>query len=186
MPGLALYHVRLRADGYARCIRGLRARGSDLRAVRRAARDDLASFAADVRELEPAAASPAAAEAYRAALAAYERAELACDHARSPEDLRAVGSTLVGGRHELARARALLEGIEPPASPRPCFFDARHGPAVREVEWDSRRVAACEADAERIEHGAAPDVRHVLVDGRPVPYWDTPSEFRPWIEGQYG
>ena len=76
MPGLALYHVRLRADGYARCIRGLRARGSDLRAVRRAARDDLASFAADVR--------------------------------------------------------------------------------------------------------------HVLVDGHPVPYWDAPPEFRPWVEGHYG
>jgi hypothetical protein len=154
--------------------------------VCRAARDDLASFAADVRELEPAAASPAAAEAYRAALAAYERAELACDRARAPEDLRGVASTLVDGRYELARARALLEGDEPPASPLPCFFDARHGPAVREVEWDSRRVASCEADVERLERGATPDVRHVLVDGRPVPYWDAPPEFRPWIEGQYG
>jgi hypothetical protein len=154
--------------------------------VRRAARDDLASFAADLRELEAAAESPAAAEAYRAALAAYERAELACDRARSPEDLRAVASTLTRGRHELARARALLDGDEPPASRRPCFFDARHGPAVREVEWDSRRVAACKADAERLERGAAPDVRHVLVDGHPVPYWAAPREFRPWIEGQYG
>ena len=154
--------------------------------MRRAARDDLASFAADVRELEAAAASPAAAEAYRAALAAYERAELACDRARSPEDLRAVASTLAGGRHELARAAALLDGSEPPPARRPCFFDARHGPAVREVEWGSRRVAACEADAERIERGAPPDVRHVLVDGRPVPYWDAPPEFRPWVEGLYG
>jgi hypothetical protein len=154
--------------------------------VRRAARDDLASFAADIRELEPAAASAAAAEAYRAALAAYERAELACDRARSPEDLRAVASTLVAGRHELARARALLEGEEPPRSRRPCFFDPRHGPAVEAIEWDSRRVAACEADAERVAQGARPDVRHVLVGGRPVPYWDAPPEFRPWIEGHYG
>lgn len=154
--------------------------------MRRAARDDLASFAADLRKLEPAAATPAAADAYRAALAAYERAELACDRAWSPEDLRAVGATLVRGRHELARARALLAGDEPPASRRPCFFDARHGPGMREVEWDSRRVAACAADAERVEDGAEPDVRHVLVGGRPVPYWDAPPEFRPWIEGQYG
>jgi hypothetical protein len=154
--------------------------------VRRAARDDLASFAADVRELEPAAASPAAAEAYRAALAAFERAELACDRARSPEDLRAVASTLVRGRDELARAAALLDGGEPPPARRPCFFDARHGPGVREVEWDSRRVAACAADAERLDRGEEPDVRHVMVDGRPVPYWDAPAEFRPWIEGQYG
>jgi len=154
--------------------------------VRRAARDDLASFAADARGLEAAATSPSASEAYRAALAAYERAELACDHARSPEDLRVVASTVALGRHELARARALLDGDEAPPPRRPCFFDARHGPGVREVEWDSRRVAACEADAERLERGAAPDVRHVLVDGRPVPYWDAPPEFRPWIEGQYG
>src|ERR687887_542023 len=152
VPGFALYHVRPRTDGTLAPIRGLRARGSVLRTVRRTARDDLASFAADLRELEAAAESPAAAEAYRAALAAYERAELACDRARSPEDLRAVASTLVRGRHELARARALLDGDEPPASRRPCFFD----------------------------------VRHVLVDGHPVPYWAAPREFRPWIEGQYG
>lgn len=154
--------------------------------MRRAARDDLASFAADVRELEPAATSPAAADAYRAALAAYQRAELGCDRARSPEDLRLVASTLVRGRAELARAAALLRGEEPAPARRPCFFDARHGPAAREVEWDSRRVAACEADAERVENGGKPDVRHVLVDGRPVPYWDAPPEFRPWIEGLYG
>jgi len=154
--------------------------------VRRAARDDLATFAADARALEPAAASPAAAEPYRAALQAYERAELACDRAHSPEDLRLVAATLVRGRDELARAAALLDGGEPPPARRPCFFDARHGPAAREVEWDSRRVAACAADAERVEEGAEPDVRHVLVDGRPVPYWDAPPEFRPWIEGQYG
>jgi hypothetical protein len=151
--------------------------------VRRAARDDLASFAADARALEPAAASPAAAPAYRAALAAYERAEQACDRARSPEDLRLVGSELARGRYELARAQALLEGHEAPARRPLCFFDPRHGPGPRDVEWDSRRVAACEADAERVERGADPDVRHVLVDGRPVPYWDAPPEFRPWIEG---
>jgi hypothetical protein len=154
--------------------------------VRRAARDDLATFAADARALEPAAASPASAEPYRAALQAYERAELACDRAHSPEDLRLVAATLVRGRDELARAAALLDGGEPPPARRPCFFDARHGPAAREVEWDSQRVAACAADAERVEEGAQPDVRHVLVDGRPVPYWDAPPEFRPWIEGQYG
>jgi len=122
--------------------------------VRRAARDDLASFAADVRELEPAAASPSAAESYGRALDAYATAEHACDHARSPEDLRFVASTLAGGRHELARARALLEGDEAPPPRRPCYFDPRHGPEVRE--------------------------------GRPVPYWDAPPEFRPWIEGQSG
>jgi hypothetical protein len=153
--------------------------------VRRAARDDLASFAADARELEPAAASPAAAPAYAAALDAYERAEQACDRARSPEDLRLVASELARGRYELVRAQALLKGHEAPERRPPCLFDPRHGPGLREVAWDSQRVAACEADAERLEHGADPDVRHVLAGGRLVPYWDAPPEFRPWIEGYY-
>ena len=161
-------------------------RTAPLRPVRRAARDDLAAFAAEARDLEPAAAHPAAAEPYRAALDAYARAEQACDRARSPEDLRAVAATLAQGRFELARARAQLEGGEPPPSRRPCFFDARHGPGVREVDWDSRRVAACKPDAERIEQGADPEVRHVLVAGRAVPYWEAPAEFRPWLEGQCG
>jgi len=168
-----------------------RRRTAAVRPVRRAARDDLASFAADARELEPAAASPAAAAAYGAALDAYERAEHACDRSRSPEDLRAVASALARGRNDLARARALLAADAAPAPRRPCFFDPRHGPAAREVEWREdghapRRVAACEADAERVERGADPDVRHVLVHGRPVPYWDAPPEFGPWIEGHYG
>src|ERR687887_2519686 len=126
VPGFALYHVRPRTDGTLAPIRGLRARGSGLRAVRRAARDDLASFAADARELEPAAAASPAAEAYAAALAAYARAEHACDRARSPEDLRLVASELARGRYELARAQALLAGHEAPARRRPCFFDPRH------------------------------------------------------------
>jgi hypothetical protein len=155
--------------------------------VRRAARDDLASFAEDLRALEVAAAT----QPYAAALASYERAEQACDGARSPEDLRAVAATLARGRYELARAQALAEGREEPELRPPCFFDPRHGPAVREVEWSvdggtARRVAACAADAERLARGAQPDTRHVMVDGRPVPYWDAPPEFRPWLEGYYG
>jgi hypothetical protein len=156
--------------------------------VRRAARDDLASFADDLRALEGAVGSPP----YAAALAAYETAEHACDRARSPEDLRAVAAVLRRGREELARAEALLEGRDEPEEQHgPCFFDPRHGPAVREVEWSPdgaapRRVAACAADAERIARGAEPDIRQVMVDGRAVPYWDAPPEFRPWLEGHYG
>jgi hypothetical protein len=164
---------------------------SILRRVRRAARDDLASFADDLRSLERAGASPAAAEPYRAALAAYEWAERACDRARSPADLHPVAAALERGRYDLARAQALVDEREEPVRTPPCFFDPRHGPAVREVEWSvdaamPRRVTACAADAERLARGAEPDTRHVMVDGRPVPYWDAPPEFRPWVEGYYG
>jgi hypothetical protein len=164
---------------------------SILRRVRRAARDDLASFAEDIRALEGAVTNPAAAEPYAAALAAFERAELACDRVRSPEDLRLVAARLERGRFDLARAQALVEGREEPERRPPCFFDPRHGPSVREVEWSEegaapRRVAACAADAERLARGADPETRHVMVDGRAVPYWNAPPEFRPWLEGQYG
>jgi hypothetical protein len=154
--------------------------------VRRAARDDLASFADDLRALERAAAT----SPYAAALAAYEEAELACDGARTPEDLGAVAAAVTRGRYELVRAQALVEGRDEPERGQPCFFDPRHGPSVQEVEWSRdgsapRRVAACAADAERLARGAEPDTRHVMVDGRAVPYWDAPPDFGPWVAGHF-
>src|SRR3712207_7562347 len=45
---------------------------------------------------------------------------------------------------------------------RSCFFDPRHGPSARDVEWAPpggapRLVPACAADAVRIEDGEDPD-----------------------------
>jgi hypothetical protein len=157
-----------------------------LRQVRRAVRDDLASLAEDVRELERGGLSPLVAEAYARVLDCYARAELAYDRARSPEELEPATAALAEGRYELARARAALEGRDVPERRPPCFFDPRHGPAEREVEWASRVVVACEADAARIEHGAEPETRHLFVDGRPVPYWSAPSAFDAWRRGYYG
>jgi hypothetical protein len=154
--------------------------------VRRAARDDLASLAQDVRELERDGLPPAAAEPFRRVLARYERAELAYDRARSPAELEPVTAALAEARYELACAQAVLEGREAPERRPPCFFDPRHGPAVSEVEWSARVVAACRADAELIERGAEPETRHVVVDGRPVPYWSAPPAFDAWRSGYYG
>jgi hypothetical protein len=163
--------------------------------VRRTVRDDLASFAEDARALEARVAlrgaSPAAAEAYASALRCYERAEPGCDRARSPEELEPVTAAIAEGRYELVRARALLDGREPPERRAPCFFDPRHGPAKRQVEWSPdgmspRRVAACAADAERVEQGFEPDVRRVLVGGRAIPHWEAPPSFDPWRRGHYG
>jgi hypothetical protein len=154
--------------------------------VRRAVRDDLAFLAEDVRDLERRGLSPAAETAYARALACYERAERAADRARSPAELEPAAAALAEGRYELARASALLAGSEPPERRPPCFFDPRHGPAARDVEWSSRVVAACEADAERIERGAEPETRHVLANGRRVPYWSAPPAFDAWRNGYYG
>jgi hypothetical protein len=54
------------------------------------------------------------------------------------------------------------------------------------VEWASRIVAACRADAARIERGAEPETRHLFVDGRPVPHWSAPPVFDAWRRGYYG
>jgi hypothetical protein len=157
-----------------------------LRQVRRAVRDDLASLAEDVRELERRGLSPGVAEAYVRVLDCYERAELAYDRARSPEELEPATAALAEGRYELARARAALEGRDAPERRAPCFFDPRHGPAEREVEWASRIVTACGADAARVESGAEPETRRLFFDGRLVPYWSAPPAFDGWRRGYYG
>ena len=149
-------------------------------------RDDLASFAEDVRELERGGLPPGAAEPFARALACYGRAELAYDRARSPEELEPATAALAEGRYELARARAALEGGDAPEWRPPCFFDPRHGPAVQEVEWGARVVGACQADTERIARGDEPEMRHLFVDGRPVPHWSAPPTFDAWRSGYYG
>ena len=72
---------------------------------------------------------------YEAALGAYERASAAVDRARTPQELEPVGAAVEEGRYAMASARARLEGKEPPERTPPCFFDPRHGPSAREVEW---------------------------------------------------
>jgi hypothetical protein len=76
----------------------------------------------------------------------------------------------------MASAESRLEGKEPPERRPACFFDPRHGPSVRDVEWappggQPRAVPACAADATRIEQGEEPESRQVLVGGRASPYW---------------
>jgi hypothetical protein len=163
--------------------------------VRSAAQDDLLALADDVRtldlEIELPAASAEAKRHYERALDQYELARQAFDAARRPEDFEPVSHAVEQGRFEIASAKALLEGREPPERRPPCFFDPRHGPSVRDVEWAPpggarRPVPACAADAIRIEEGEHPAAREVLVGGRSVPYWDAPAYYRPWAGGYFG
>jgi len=163
--------------------------------VKRAAREDLLALADQIRELDieielPGVNSTARAD-YARALDLYERAARAFDRARGPADLRAVSAALEEGRFAMVSARARLEGREPPERRPPCFFDPRHGPSVREVEWAPpygalRRVPVCAADAIRIEEGVEPHAREVPVGGRRVPYWDAPVVYAPYAGGYFG
>jgi uncharacterized membrane protein YgcG len=176
-------------------IRRRRRRQVELAQVRRAAEEDLLALAEDIRALdldvEMPGVSPEATEDYGRAVTAYERADAALERAGRPEDLAAVTAAIEEGRYAMAGAKARLEGREPPARRLPCFFDPRHGPSTRDVEWAPpggapRPVPACEADALAVERGEEPASREVEVDGRRVPYWSAPPAFAPWAGGYFG
>ena len=178
-----------------RRFRRRQAEDSEVAEVKAAAQEDLLALAEDIRALdldvEMPGASGEARRDYERALSLYEQADRALDHARRPEDLEGVSSAIEEGRFAIAAAKARLEGRAPPERRAPCFFDPRHGPSTREVEWappwgSPRLVPACEADAQRVERGLEPATREVLVGGQPTPYWNAPPAYGPWAGGFFG
>jgi hypothetical protein len=163
--------------------------------VREVAMDDLVALGDDLRALdidvEMPDADPQAKRDYVTALGCYEKASATIDRARRPEDFAEVTSTLEEGRYAMASAKARLEGRALPEHRAPCFFDPRHGPSVREVEWMlpdgmSRSVPACAADAARVERGEEPQTREILVGGNRTPYYNAPAYYGPWAGGYFG
>jgi hypothetical protein len=172
-----------------------RRRAAELAEVKEVAEEDLLALGGDIRELdldvELPGADPRAKEDYGQALTSYERASSAFGRARAPEDLEEVSAALEEGRYAMTSAKARLAGEEPPERRPPCFFDPRHGPSVRDVEWappggEPRLVPACGADAIRVEEGEEPAARNVLVGGRPTPYWNAGPAYAPWASGFFG
>jgi hypothetical protein len=159
------------------------------------ARDDLVALGEDIRALDldielPNVSAEARAD-YEQAVNAYDRADSAWETARRPEDLEPVGAALEEGRWAMASAKARLEDREPPERRTPCFFDPRHGPSSREVEWapyggEPRMVPACEADAQRVEHGDDPEAREVTLGGQRMPYWAAGPMYAPFMGGFFG
>ncbi len=167
----------------------------ELEEVRKVALEDLIALGEGVQaldmDLERPSANPAARQDYVRALECYERATKELDEARRPQDVQTVTATLDEGRYAIAAAEARLQGQEPPERRPPCFFDPRHGPSVRDVDWAPprgalRRVPACAADAQRVEEGGEPDARQISVGGRRVPYWDAPPYYGGWAGGYFG
>jgi hypothetical protein len=163
--------------------------------VKENARDDLVALGDEIRalelDMELPGASPEAKADYETAVAAYGRADQAWRLAQRPDDLEPVGSALEEGRWAMQSARARLEGRTPPERRSPCFFDPRHGPSDREVEWappggEPRMVPACEADAQRVERDEDPEAREVMVGGQRMPYWAAGPAFAPFMGGFFG
>src|SRR6185436_2058334 len=103
----------------------------------------------------------------------------------------AVTTALEEGRYHMTSAEAILAGHQPPERRPPCFFDPRHGPSTRDVEWapaggTPRPIPACEADAQRVERGEDPHSREIVIDGRRVPYWQAGPAYAPFYGGFFG
>jgi len=163
--------------------------------AKRNARDDLVALGDDIRALDldvqmPGVDRQAKAD-YDHAVTRYTEAEDMWESARSPEDLAPVGSALEEGRWAMASAKARFAGDAPPERRPPCFFDPRHGPSTRDVDWsppygEERPVPACEADAMRVEHGEDPHTREVDWGGQRVPYWQAGGAYAPFAGGFFG
>ncbi|HEX8086494.1 MAG TPA: hypothetical protein VF529_19555 [Solirubrobacteraceae bacterium] len=164
--------------------------------LRETAKEDLVALGGDIRaldlDIEMPAADQAAKDDYERALTRYEQAERALDRARDPADFAPIGEALEEGRWAMASAKARLKGEPPPERHPPCFFDPRHGPSTRDVEWAPdgygapRLVPVCEADAVRLESGQEPMTREIVTQGRRVPYYDAPGWYGPYAGGFYG
>jgi hypothetical protein len=172
-------------------LRARRRRNAELAEVKAAAHDDLIALADDVQKLEqPVEGNPKAKQAYEDALDDYAQASSAYDRARQSNQLQAVTSSLEEGRWHMACAEALLAGDRPPERRPPCFFDPRHGPSARDVDWappggSVRKVPACEACAAAVERGEEPAAREVVAGGQRMPYWNAPAYFGPWAGGYF-
>src|SRR3954452_20420299 len=174
-----------------RAIQGRRRGQAELAEVKAAAHDDLIALADDVQKLEqPVETNARAKQEYAEAIEDYGNASDAYDRARRPNQLQEVTSALEEGRYHMAAAEAILAGKKAPERRPPCFFDPRHGPSTRDVEWAPaggapRTVPACEADAQAVERGLEPASREVVAGGRSVPYWSAPPYFGPWAGGYF-
>jgi hypothetical protein len=176
-------------------VRRRRRAAAELADVKEAAEEDLVALAEDVQELEfdvvLPGADPRAKEHYGHAVQAYERASGTFRRVRSTRDVETVTGAVDEGRYAMASARARLEGREPPERRPACFFDPRHGPSAREVDWEPpygepRPVPACGACAERLERGLEPEAREVPVGGGRTAWWNAGPAYSGWAGGFYG
>jgi hypothetical protein len=176
-------------------LRRRRRRRGRIAEVRELAREDQLALGDDIRELDVDISMPGAdagaKEDYGRALDCYEAAGKALDHSKTLGDVATAPAKLEEGRWLMESARARLAGKPPPERRAPCFFDPRHGPSVREVDWapaggSARAIPVCAADATRLEDGQEPKGRTIVLRGRRVPYWEAPQYYGPYAGGYYG
>ncbi len=176
----------------------LRRRGGvseeELASVKRAVDEDVTVFGEELQRLDADMAGRDLDEGmrsdYQRALDAYEDAKRSGDAVSEPEDVRHVTEILDDGRYAMACVRARVAGEPLPTRRAPCFFNPQHGQSVRDVTWTppggtTRDVPACQLDAERVEAGADPHTRQVMVGAQRVPYYQAGPAFAPFAAGYF-
>ncbi|NPC98425.1 hypothetical protein [Nocardioides sp. zg-DK7169] len=178
-----------------RKARELARREAELAPVRKLTFEDITALGVDLQELDLELTGhqlDAGANAdYQRALDAYESAKLAGDALSAPHEVKHVTEIIEDGRYAIACVRARVHGQPLPTRRPPCFFDPRHGLSVGDVPWTpaggaERDVPACALDLERVQAGAAPDVRQVMVGTQRVPYWQGGRAYQPYAAGYFG
>ncbi|MFB7847980.1 MULTISPECIES: hypothetical protein [unclassified Streptomyces] len=150
---------------------------ADEAGLRRRAADELLALGEAVEDTD-GAATPGLGRA----LDAYDAAGRVLDAARGLPDLAGVLALVAEGRSALAPA---------PGLPL-CFFDPRHGTAVRRTTWRplGRRervdVAVCEDCDRALRARRSPQVLAVRDRGRTVPYFEVPAARSLWAATGYG
>lgn len=165
-----------------------------LAGVKRAADEDVTAFGEDLQQLDLDLAGQQLDEGtrkdYQRALDVYEAAKESVAAVTHPDEVRHVTEILEDGRYAIACVHARVAGEPLPQRRAPCFFNPQHGPSVADVEWTppggtSRDVPACALDAERVNVGAEPDTRKVMVGSQRVPYWQAGPAYGPWAAGYF-
>jgi hypothetical protein len=181
--------------GRSRKARVLERKNAELEPVKKLAFEDITALGVDLQELDLELAGreldQGANSDYQRALDAYESAKTAGDRISEPEHIKHVTEILEDGRYAIACVRARVAGGPLPTRRPPCFFDPRHGLSVQDVAYTPpggarRDVPACALDAERVEAGADPDIRQVMVGSRRVPYWQGGRAYQPYAQGYFG
>jgi hypothetical protein len=181
--------------GRSRKARVLERKNAELEPVKKLAFEDITALGVDLQELDLELAGheldQGANSDYQRALDAYESAKTAGDRISEPEHIKHVTEILEDGRYAIACVRARVAGDPLPTRRPPCFFDPRHGLSVQDVAYTPpggarRDVPACALDAERVEAGADPDIRQVMVGSRRVPYWQGGRAYQPYAQGYFG
>ena len=181
--------------GRSRKARELTRKNAELEPVKKLAFEDITALGVELQELDLELAGheldAGMNSDYQRALDAYESAKTAGDTISEPEHIKHVTEILEDGRYAIACVRARVAGEPLPTRRPPCFFDPRHGLSVRDVAYTPpggarRDVPACALDAERVEAGAEPDIRQVMVGSRRVPYWQGGRAYQPYAAGYFG